>query len=235
MTPDEIKQLVQQQILALVPSMVTQNLNTGRFQLSSLPYHVHNGSDAPLVFSPTIVYAALINANGTININRPFPSNWKLAHPSTGLYVVEHDLGTTEYIVNATPIITNQVYVPAVAVISNPGTISVDIQWFDMTSYGDGNFTLTGNLLIGATTATLSVPWAYTSRFYDVNFSNGDTRSVSFVHGSTAISWTGGLSGAASSSITVLGVAPAFLDTNFFLTITDVTNTTARWPTYRNK
>lgn len=53
---------------------------------------------------------------------------------------------------------------------------------------------LTTSLSVGATSAVLSAAWSLTSGTYMTAFSDGSTKSVIFTNGSTAISWTGGLS-----------------------------------------
>jgi len=54
--------------------------------------------------------------------------------------------------------------------------------------------TCTSNPAITATSATLTAPWPLASGVYACFFSDGETRSITFTNGSTAISWTGGLS-----------------------------------------
>ncbi len=66
-----------------------------------------------------------------------------------------------------------------------------------------GNFTFTGSVSGGATSATLSVVWAAATGTYYILFSNGDFRQVTLTNGSAAVSWTGGLSSGATSSIAV--------------------------------
>lgn len=60
---------------------------------------------------------------------------------------------------------------------------------------------LANNLAIGATSATLLSPWAGVSGSYLTSFSDGETKTVTYVKGSAAISWTGGLSGAQGNQI----------------------------------
>lgn len=63
------------------------------------------------------------------------------------------------------------------------------------TTVGSMDLTLTGAPALGATSATLTVAWAYPTGSQLVNFSDQEQRTVLFTNGSTAISWTGGLTG----------------------------------------
>jgi hypothetical protein len=60
--------------------------------------------------------------------------------------------------------------------------------------------TLTGIPAIAATSATLSSAWTGTTLTRIAMFTNGDVRLVNFTNGSTAISWSTGLSAAAGSN-----------------------------------
>lgn len=52
---------------------------------------------------------------------------------------------------------------------------------------------LANTLSVGATSAVLLSAWTGTSGSYLISFSDGTTKTATFVNGSTAISWTGGL------------------------------------------
>lgn len=71
---------------------------------------------------------------------------------------------------------------------------------------GSMNLTLTGAPALNATTATLTASWTYPTCTQLVNFSNTNQRSVLFTNGSTAISWSVGLTSAATTAITTVGV-----------------------------
>lgn len=71
---------------------------------------------------------------------------------------------------------------------------------------GAEDLTLTGALLTGATSGTLSSAWTSISCKQLVVFSNDEQRTVSFTQGSTAISWTTGLTSAATTAISTIGV-----------------------------
>jgi hypothetical protein len=74
------------------------------------------------------------------------------------------------------------------------------------TTVGGMSLTLTGSLAINATSATLTVAWAYPTCTQLVNFSNSQQRSVLFTNGSAAITWTGGLTATATTAISTVGV-----------------------------
>lgn len=60
---------------------------------------------------------------------------------------------------------------------------------------------LANNLVAGATSAVLQSAWTLASQNSVTSFSDGETKTVTFTKGSTAISWTGGLSGAQGNQI----------------------------------
>lgn len=64
--------------------------------------------------------------------------------------------------------------------------------------------TFTGSLLAGATSATLSSAWTNFTGTYPLYFSNGDVRNVTLTNNATTATWTGGLSGSATSAYTVI-------------------------------
>jgi hypothetical protein len=70
-------------------------------------------------------------------------------------------------------------------------------------SYGDLSLPLLGTVSSGATSTNLAFAWGEATGSYDIIFSNGDVRLVTLTNGSSAVSWTGGLSSNASSTVTV--------------------------------
>ena len=62
-------------------------------------------------------------------------------------------------------------------------------------------FLLTAGVAAAATSATLATAWAYTTGTYTIQFSDGETKSVTLTAGSTAVSWIGGLSSTVSAFI----------------------------------
>lgn len=75
-----------------------------------------------------------------------------------------------------------------------------------LSTIGGASLTLTGSLSINATTATLTASWIYQTCTQLVNFSSGQQRSVLFTTGSTAISWSVGLTSTATTAISTVGV-----------------------------
>lgn len=71
---------------------------------------------------------------------------------------------------------------------------------------GAMTLTLTGSLIVGATSATLTSAWTYPSVYQLVSFSGGDQLTVFFTNGSTSITWQTGLQNTATTSITTVGV-----------------------------
>lgn len=77
---------------------------------------------------------------------------------------------------------------------------------FQTSTVGGMDLTLTGAPATSATSATLTAVWAYPTVTQLVNFSNSDQRSVLFTNGSAALSWSVGLSSAATVDISSVGV-----------------------------
>lgn len=71
---------------------------------------------------------------------------------------------------------------------------------------GAEDLTLTAPTITGATTATLSTAWLHNTASQLVVFSNSEQRTVLFTQGSTAISWQTGLTSAATTAISTIGV-----------------------------
>lgn len=74
---------------------------------------------------------------------------------------------------------------------------------FSITTVGSQTLATTVALAAGATSATLSSAWTYHTTTTAVTFSNGDMRQVNFIAGSTAMTWVGGLSDAATTALAV--------------------------------
>ncbi|HSV94495.1 MAG TPA: hypothetical protein VLH94_00755 [Spirochaetia bacterium] len=77
---------------------------------------------------------------------------------------------------------------------------------FSIQTVGAQDLTLTGALLVGATSATLSSAWTYYTTQIQVTFSNGDIRMCQVVNGGTTLTWNVGLSAGATADITVGGL-----------------------------
>lgn len=77
---------------------------------------------------------------------------------------------------------------------------------YQTTTIGSMTLASTTSLSINAVSATLTVSWVYPTVTQLVTFSNGNQRSVLFTNGSTAISWTGGLTSSCTTVLTTSGV-----------------------------
>ena len=66
--------------------------------------------------------------------------------------------------------------------------------------------TLTGALLAGATSGTLSAVWTYPTTTSNVTFSDGEVRGVTLTNGATTATWTIGLTAGVSAAATVSGM-----------------------------
>ncbi len=88
---------------------------------------------------------------------------------------------------------------------SNEGT-------FQISTVGSQTLTTTGSISASATSATLTTAWPYHTTTASVSFTpvsssaSGDTRTVQFTRGSTAITWAVGLSTASTTSLAVGGL-----------------------------
>ena len=82
-------------------------------------------------------------------------------------------------------------------------------------NFPDGATSTTAGLLAGNTTATLSVSFTGTTGSYSVTFSNGDIRTATLTHGSTGMSWIGGLTTNATSTFTLNGAFSGTLTGNW--------------------
>lgn len=63
------------------------------------------------------------------------------------------------------------------------------------------SFTLTSAPAAAATSATLATAWAYSTGARVTQFTDGEQKTVTYTSGSTAITWSGGLSGAVSATL----------------------------------
>ena len=77
---------------------------------------------------------------------------------------------------------------------------------FSITTIGSQNLTATAGISSGATSATLSTAWTYSSATPSVTFSDGEIRSVTFTQNSTAITWQIPLTATVTSALGVGGV-----------------------------
>lgn len=77
---------------------------------------------------------------------------------------------------------------------------------YQTTTVGSMTLASTTTLAINAVSATLTASWTYPTVTQLVTFSDGEQRSVLFTNGSTAISWTGGLTASCTTVLTTAGV-----------------------------
>jgi len=77
---------------------------------------------------------------------------------------------------------------------------------YTTTTIGAQDLTATGAISSGATSATLTAPWAFATCQQLVVFSNSDQRTVTFTQGATNISWQTGLGSGATTAISTVGV-----------------------------
>lgn len=76
---------------------------------------------------------------------------------------------------------------------------STTVSWIPATT---GTLFYTVNTIaVGATSAALQSAWTGVSGNYLTSFSDGETKTVTYTNGSTAISWTGGLTGNVGNQI----------------------------------
>lgn len=113
------------QIRQIVREEISRSSAGGRFNIQSLPYHTHNGIDAPFATQPLITYIGLIGLTGTVGI---LPTGWTVAYTPTGRYQVTHNLGSFQYIINATP--AGTIGLVAISIDDN----IVEFDWFDASS-----------------------------------------------------------------------------------------------------
>lgn len=77
---------------------------------------------------------------------------------------------------------------------------------FQTTTVGGMSLTLTGAPAANAISASLTAVWTYPTVSQYVNFSTGDQRYALFTNGQSTITWVGGLTAIATTSISTVGV-----------------------------
>lgn len=95
---------------------------------------------------------------------------------------------------------------------------------YTTTTIGGTILTLTGTLSASAVSATLSSSWTYATVKQLVTFSNSDQRMVQFSNGSTAITWSLGLSSTATATIATVGVQAYPIPANVSKVVNDTIN-----------
>ena len=90
-------------------------------------------------------------------------------------------------------------------------TFTFSVCFFDertvtTSTIGGQDLTLTGSLIVGATSATLSSAWTLPTVTQLVNFSSGEQRETLFTQGSASVSWQVALTQTADTDISTVGV-----------------------------
>lgn len=73
------------------------------------------------------------------------------------------------------------------------------------TTVGSGSVTLTGSLVAGDTSATMTASWSYPTGYQLINFSSGEQRNALFTNGSASLSWADALTQDATTAVTTTG------------------------------
>lgn len=108
---------------------VDQGRNT--YAVNNVPFHTHNGVDSPAAFSPYNVYVGLIQEDSFPLI---LPVGWTVDHISTGVYNINHNLGTELYVMTVAPILS--ITLPVASV--NPTVNFTQVSWFNADSLSPG-------------------------------------------------------------------------------------------------
>lgn len=77
---------------------------------------------------------------------------------------------------------------------------------YSISTIGSQSLTATASLSAGDTSCTLTAAWAYHTTNAYITFSNGDIRYAYFTAGSTSVTWSVGLTAAATTALAVGGV-----------------------------
>ncbi len=211
--------MLTQQDITAVDQRIQAYMASGQFNLNRIPFHTHNGKDAPFIYIPTLPYAGRIQGNGTISRTKPYPSGWGLVYPAFGTYIIQHNLGSTFYCAQATQVIVAANPLPAFSTIISETADQLAVAYFY-----PGTFAATGS--ISGTSATLTGNWTGVTGSYTGLFSNGDTRTISLTNGATTMTWAGALSSTATVNFFVS------IDVTFDFTLVHVSNTKPGWPLY---
>ena len=118
-------------IKRIAEQVFVEKMNTNQFRVSAIPYHVHNGTDAPLIDSSanasssntSVAYFGYCSAIGTAGT--PFPSGWSVSSDGSGKSTVTHNLGHTNYSVVCTG--DGAISIPSIQSI---GTNTFVVWWY---------------------------------------------------------------------------------------------------------
>lgn len=98
----------EQQIRSIVRSEIQAAASSSRYQLTSIPRHIHNDIDSPYALQPVLTYVGYVRSDGKLTTAVPgtesgiFPSGWSVTKTGTGTYKITHNLNTRNFIVVAT-------------------------------------------------------------------------------------------------------------------------------------
>lgn len=123
MISQELQQFIRQEI----QKVATAN----RFQLTSIPRHIHNEIDSPLTFQPILNYIGFVPYDGNIHgaaLETILPTGWTVTKNSTGNYTVKHNLGTILYSVVASASQSTNV---KVSTVTTANANDVTFTWWD--------------------------------------------------------------------------------------------------------
>jgi len=150
------KEISEARIRQIIQEEIKRNQVASKFNVTSVPQHIHNNVDSPFVFQPILTYIAFIPYDGSLTSGLEYilPTGWSIEHPVLSLSFTAAFVGG-----------------------ETSGTLTAAFNDKVASGY---------NLYIG--------------------FSNGDVRLGNFSLGSTSVTWTGALSGAASADVDVEAV-----------------------------
>jgi hypothetical protein len=189
-----------------IAAQVYKELGT-QFGVPSVPFHTHNGIDSPQIDGDGLIpFQAVQYANGGVlfNVLNNSQAYSYLGKPYT--VPVYNPVYNAPFVIiqgvagGADSFIGGEASLGTTVIFYTPGTFQELWVRIDNTQ----QLTLTGTLSGGATSATLDVAWPGVTAILSTTFSNSDVRNVTYTRGSTSITWTGGLSGAASATITTV-------------------------------
>lgn len=127
----------EQKIRNIAKDEIRQANSDLRFQQTGIPRHVHNGSDSPFIFNPTITYAGKIGSDGTPIL---LPKGWTSVQSATGVYLITHNLGVGSFSGSNNLLATNISYVVTASPASAPSVVTtinqtpntVTFTWYDV-------------------------------------------------------------------------------------------------------
>jgi hypothetical protein len=245
MEEDQIKKISQQEI--------NKNAQSSRFSFGGTQRHVHNGLDSPPISAVNLIYNAktrfgfLVSdaTDETITVQVPV-SNATQLYASGIIRTPVSGVATTKGTFFSVAELGN-CYTQATPEQNSLGEKLKVMQICTGTQFtGSGyaqQIALTGNLSVGATSATLSSNWTFATSSYVATFTSGEVRTVILTNGATTMTWANALTIAASSNFSYGQVftPTVYTDPTYFICapnyevviwIKDYTNTTITFGVY---